>query len=98
MRGFINNSIVQSVLAALIIAFLYWVIGYIRRRIDENKIVIFLKKSAAETEHNFRSTHAISSATNLTESRVNKVCSRSKRIRRNQKEKESWALDETAAR
>jgi len=38
--------------------------------------------------------HAISSAVNLTQDRGNKVCSKSRRIRRNQKEKESWISDE----
>lgn len=94
MRDFINNGIVQGVLAALILAFLFWVKSIIRRLKDENKIIRFLKKSAFETELNFRSTHAISSATNLTEERVNKVCGKSKRIRRNQKEKKSWILNE----
>ena len=93
MGDFIHNGIVQGALAALIAAFVIWVIRAIRMQIDEKKIIAFLEKSAAETELHFRTTHAVASATNLSEERVSKLCSRSRRIRRNQKEKESWILE-----
>lgn len=94
MRELIDNSILQGVLVALIVAFLFWGVRIMRWRRDEKKILTFLYRSKAKTEHGFRSTYAISSDTNLTEGRVGKICSESKKIRRNQKELQSWALIE----
>ena len=93
MKDLINNGIVQGALAALVAAFVIWMIRAICIRMDEKKIITFLQKSAAETELHFRTTHAIASATSLPEERVSKICGRSRRIRRNQKEKESWILE-----
>ena len=93
MSDFIHNGIVQGALAALVAAFVIWMIRAVCIRMDEKKIITFLQKSATETELQFRTTHAIASATHLPEERVAKICGRSKRIRRNQKGKESWVLD-----
>ena len=49
-------------------------------------------ESALETDYSFRSTEAIASDTNLTEARVATLCARDPRIRRSQKEKQSWTL------
>jgi hypothetical protein len=92
MGEFLNNGIVQSVLGALIVAGLFTVYRNRVFRKDENRIVEFLKQSAIETGNTFRSTHAISSELDLTEERVKVVCSKSKLIKRNLKEKQSWRL------
>ncbi len=59
---------------------------------DENSIVTFLTKHINETDFIFNTTYRISSEVNLTESRVNEICSRSTKIRRNQKNKETWTI------
>lgn len=92
MQEFMKNGIVQSVLGALIVVFILWLISVFRSRSDENKILEFLRKSLKETPHKFRTTHAISSDTNLSEERIRKICSKSKTIKRNTNEKESWKL------
>ena len=92
MKELINNGIAQAVIATLIGAFILWLISFARFKADENKIYKFLTDSAASTELTFRSEHRISSETNLSEERVHKICSKSKKITRNQKEKKSWRL------
>ncbi|MGL5522906.1 MAG: hypothetical protein ACRDCY_03220 [Aeromonas veronii] len=61
-----------------------------RFQADEKKIVDFIRRSS----YRFRSSEAISSATNLTRERVEKVAMDSDRITRNGKEKETWRLTE----
>lgn len=94
MNNFFNNGIVQGVLATIIGVLILGLFGWIKFKRDEKIVTDFLKKSGVETNHTFRSTHAISSATNLSEERIRKVCSKCSRIRKNQKEKESWKLSE----
>ena len=64
---------------------------YLHKR-DENRIVDFFYKENIGKGFEFRSTEVISSFTNLPEDRVNYVCSKSKKITRNTKEKLSWKL------
>jgi hypothetical protein len=90
MSDFFKNGIVQGVLATLIGVLVLGIFGWLKFKRDEKIVTKFLKNSGVETRHNFRTTHAISSATNLSEERIRKVCSKSSKIRRNQKEKESW--------
>ncbi len=92
MKELLNNQIVQGILVTLICALIFWLFGWVRFKIDENKILTFLKASNAETEYTFRNEPAISSDTNLSEDRVHKVCAKSSKITRNQKEKKSWRL------
>ena len=92
MNNFLNNNIAQGVIITLVAAFVLWVIGRVRFKFDENKILKFLRNSKNETEFTFRGEPAISSETNLSEDRVHKVCSKSNNIKRNQKEKKSWRL------
>ncbi len=84
----LNNGIIQSVIGAILFALIIWGVGFVRFRIDETKIVKFIRGS----EYTFRSTEAIVASTNLSKSRVEHVCSKSKSIRRNEKERESWKV------
>jgi hypothetical protein len=88
MINLLSNGFFQSFLAAIAFGFLVWLIQKIRFVFDEKKIVRFIKNS----KDSFRSTEAIVSDTNLEQIRVQHVCARSSKIRRNQKEKESWCL------
>jgi hypothetical protein len=56
---------------------------------DEKRCYKFIKNNTA---FGYWSTRRIASETNLTEGRVNQVCSASKRIVRNKNEKETWSL------
>lgn len=92
MSDYFENGIVQGVLATLIGVLILGIIGWLKFKRDEKIVTEFLKNSGIETRHTFRTTQAISSATNLSEERIGKVCSKSTMIKRNQKEKESWKL------
>ena len=91
-----NNLLVSAIVAALvaaaIIAVLTWTLKSYRDRRDSRKIFDFLLKSKDGTNYCFRSTAAISSDTKIPENRVAELCSRHPKIKRNEKEKQSWRL------
>jgi len=87
-----NNQIASGVVVTVILAVAGWFVTWIRDKRDSNRIYQHLVKSAATTAWHFRSTEAISSATHIPKNRVAELCSRDKRIKRNEKEKESWQL------
>jgi len=88
MEDLLNNGIVQSVIAAIAFSLLVWLYKKGHFWWDERNIVNFIKNS----KDTFRSSEAIVSSTNLEASRIQHICSKSKKIRRNTKEKESWRL------
>ncbi|BCV62019.1 hypothetical protein TUM17386_16900 [Shewanella algae] len=90
MAEFFKNGIVQSVAATLIVTLLVW--GYKKAHFwwDERKILNFINSS----KHTFSSTEAIAASTNMESSRIQHVAAKSKKLRRNSKEKESWCLTE----
>ena len=92
MSDFFENGIVKGVFVTLIGVLILGILGWLKFKRDEKIVTKLLKNSGVESSHTFRTTHAISSATNLSEERIRKVCSKSSMIRRNQKEKESWKL------
>ena len=59
---------------------------------DKRKIYKYLLNSKKETEYQFRTTEAISSGTNISKYRVESLCSGHPKIKRNEKDKESWQL------
>lgn len=90
MSNLLNNGIFQSVIGAIIFALIVWGYKKVHFSLDERKICNFIK----ESKDTFRSTEAISSSTNIESSRIQHVAAKSKKIRRNAKEKESWCLVE----
>ena len=87
-----NNALASTLVAAAILAVLGWVWRSGRDRRDSDAIYTFLADSKTATDFSFRSTEAIASRTKLTAERVEVLCARHPKIRRNQKEKESWTL------
>lgn len=87
-----NNQLVSGLVVAGIIA----VVGAVRKwrhdHRDSKKIYDFMLKSKLGSEFTFRSTEAISSATKISEKRVSALCSKHPKIKRNEKEKQSWKL------
>lgn len=89
-----NNSLVSALAAAAIIAVIGWLWKYYRNWDDSKKIYNFLLTSKTGTDFTFRSTEAISSHTQIAESRVAELCSKHAKIKRNEKTKQSWQLIE----
>ena len=87
-----NNQLVSGLVVAGVIADVGagWKWNHDRR--DSKRIYDFMLKSNSETDFTFRSTEAISSATKIPEKRVSGVCSKHPKVKRNEKEKQSWKL------
>ena len=92
MSDFFKNGIVQGVLATLIGVLILGIFGWLKFKRDEKIVTEFLKNLEVETRHTFRTTHEISSATKLSKNRIRKLCSKSSKIKRKQKDKDSWKL------
>lgn len=87
-----NNAIVSTLVAAAIIGGFGWLVKVHRDRRDSKIIYNFLANSYSSTDYDFRSTAAISSKTHLPESRVSHLCASHPKIRRNERQLESWTL------
>ena len=87
-----NNQLVSGLVVAGILAVVgaAWKWNHDRR--DSQIIYDFMRQSKLGTNFEFRSTEAISSATKIPEKRVATLCSKHPKIKRNEKEKQSWKL------
>ena len=89
---YVIEGIIIGVSAGVAIQIINIASKYINFYLEEKIIVDFLKESVKSSKYTFRSTIIICNAVNLPEERVRYICHRSKKIRRNEKEKESWTL------
>ena len=87
-----NNGLASALVAAAIIAIVGGIWKSYRDRRDSKEILDFMLKSKAETDFTFRGTAAIASDTKLPEARVADLCSKHPKIKRNEKEKQSWRI------
>ncbi len=87
-----NHQLVSAIVAAVVLALLGRAFTLYCDRGDSAKIYDFLLKSKQEMDFTFRSTEAISSATKISEKRVAELCSKHPKIKRNEREKQSWRL------
>lgn len=88
----------DDIFGALGVAAIIGSVGWLWRTYQNGKdlklIYDFLKSSTNNTEYVYRSTEAISSETNLTENRVESLCAKTPKIKRNTKQRQSWKLNE----
>lgn len=89
-----NNALVSALIAAALIAAAGGIWKWWHDRKDSQAIYSFFLTSKTGTNFSFRSTEAISSHTKVPEKRVAYLCSKHPKIRRNEKEKQSWTLTE----
>lgn len=89
-----ENSLGSALAAAAIGSVIVWLWKSYRNWSDSKEIYNFLLSSKTETDFTFRSTEAISSHTKIPESRVAELCSKHTKVKRNEKEKQSWRLIE----
>lgn len=96
MKGIItivsNNPLVSSLLGAAVIGSVTWAVKAYRAHCDKNAIYNFLLQSESQSEYKFRTTAAIASHTGLSEQRTEFICSSHPKIRRNEKQLQSWTL------
>lgn len=92
---FVSNNALGSTLAgAAIVGGIVWIMKAHRDRRDAAIIYKFLANSKTSTGYDFRSTAAIASNTKLSESRVANLCASHPKVRRNEKQLQSWTLTE----
>jgi hypothetical protein len=87
-----NNTLIAAPITAAILAAVGGIWKWWRDRRDSDTIYKFMLDSKSRTDFDFRSTSAIASHTKLPPERVAALCARHPKIRRNEKEKESWTL------
>ena len=91
-----SKEIIIGIIIALVVAVAVGVHGFLHKlanfKMDEGAILKFFRESKEDTSYKFRSTEAIAAETNLTKERVVVVCSKSKAIKMNVKDKESWCV------
>lgn len=89
-----NNALASALVAAAAITAVGGIWKWRHDRNDSEAIYNFLITSKSASGYTFRSTEAISSHTKISEKRVAELCIKHPKIRRNEKEKQSWALVE----
>ena len=87
-RVITDNPLGSAIVAGLILAGLAWIIKKLKDKSDSKRIYKFI----SDSDQTFRTTAAISSATHIPESRVAELCSKDKRVKRNELEKQSWRI------
>jgi len=88
MRQEVIIGVSIAVSVAVIFGVKTWLHNLVKFKMDESAILNFFNESRGG--YTFRSAEAISAGTDLDVARVSMVCTRSKAIKRNSKEKESW--------
>lgn len=87
-----NNALASTLAGAAILGAIGWAGKARLDRNDSATIYNFLASSNSATGWAFRSTEAIASHTNLSESRVASLCAVHPKIRRSEKQLQSWTL------
>ena len=86
------EGITEAIIAGIVVASIVVVSKSILDYLATNKIIKFLQYSGENKSYRYRSSHAISSETKISEDRVRRLCSRSRKIKRSARKKESWRL------
>jgi len=81
------------VVIAVVIGVHVWLYRWMKFKVDEGVVLKFLRDSNKGKIQEFCSSDEISAHTDIAITRISVVCSKSKKIRRNAKEKESWRLN-----
>lgn len=90
MNELFENQILQWVLGALVGVLVLGFFGWLKFKRDEKVVASFLKESGVDARRIFKTTGEISSATNLHETRVRRICQKSIRIKK--QKNDSWKL------
>lgn len=84
-----GKELVIGVFVIVVIAVHIWLFKWIRFKVDEGVILKCLRESEEST---FLGSEVISASTNISAKRISFVCNKSKEIKVNPNEKESWSL------
>ena len=89
-----ENALLSAIVAGFVVVFFLWLLKVLRDKRESEIIYAFLQESSRESGYRFRSTHVISAATKIPESRVAELCSRHPKIKRNEQERQTWRLED----
>ena len=87
-----TNALGSAVAGSLLVIALGWVAKLVRDKWAASSSYSFLKSSTDNAGYTFRSTEAIAAHLKLTEQRVEYLCSRHPKIKRNTAQKQSWRI------
>jgi hypothetical protein len=89
-----SQEVIIGIAVAVVVAVVLGTKSIVHRvltfKMDESAIVNFMAESSGEDE--FHSSEAISNATGMRPGRVRLVCTKSRLIQRNPKERQSWRV------
>jgi len=92
--NYLSDNTVTSFIAVgtVIVGILGWLYNSWRDHRDRDAIRTFMRSALANEGVQFSSTHFMASKLHLPDARVKKLCETDKRVRRNEKDRESWSL------
>lgn len=88
-----KNSFLGALVSGLLILLVGWLISWCVKNHRANRIYNILQIGLAEKNKSFLPTAYLSSKSGYTQAQVESLCSFHKKIRRNEKELESWCIE-----
>tara|TARA_Y100000815_G_scaffold271473_1_gene298117 strand:- start:892 stop:1191 length:300 start_codon:yes stop_codon:yes gene_type:complete len=88
-----TNSFVGTLVSGLFLLILGWAFSWGVKKYRACRVYSILQAGLSEKNKKFLSTAYISSKSGYTQSQVEALCSHHRKIRRNEKELESWCID-----
>ena len=88
-----TNSFVGALVSGLLLLIIGWAISWAVKKYRACRVYSILQAGLSEKNKRFLPTAYISSKSGYTQSQVEALCSHHKKIRRNEKELESWCID-----
>ena len=87
-----DRVLLSAIVAGFAVVFILRAIKNVKNRRDSNRIYEFLRRCAKDGQYMFRSSEAISTVTQLPESRIADLCSKHGHIERKQGQRHTWRV------
>ena len=88
-----TNSFVGALVSGLLILLVAWLINCGVKKHRANRVYEILKSGLSEKKKSYLPTAYLASRSGYTQSQIESLCSHHKKIKRNQKELESWRVE-----
>ena len=86
------DPIIIGIVVVLTLGAHYWLYLWIKFRIDEGVVLVYLQADSADLTDSFFSTKAISLETGISVKRVLIVCNKSNKIKMRSQDSDSWRI------
>jgi hypothetical protein len=87
-----ESVLVSAIVGGCAVVFILRAIKSVKDRRDSNRIYEFLRRCAKDGQYVFRSSEAISTVTQLPESRIADLCSKHGHIERKEGQRHTWRV------